>query len=70
MKTEIMTLAFEHPYMTFGIGLVGSYGIYKLADKLIDRVSTTANHAIEARYSFETPSGDFKVYPPQLPPPQ
>ncbi len=79
MKTEIMAFATAHPFITAGIVIVGGYGTYKLADKLIDGVTHTANHAIDARYAFEASGNMFKAGPqlaqpqavtPQLPAPQ
>ena len=63
MKNEIMMFAVRHPFITAGIGLTCAFGAYKLADKIIDAVSLTANHAIDAGYSFEKSEGTIKTYP-------
>lgn len=69
-----MNFAIQHPFLSTGIVLVGGYGTYKLADKLLDGVTFTANHAIDARYTFEASKDVFKAGPqipqtsiPQLP---
>ena len=63
MKNEIMMFAMRHPFITAGIGLACAFGAYKLADKIIDAASLTANHAIDAGYSFEKTESTIKTYP-------
>lgn len=65
MKTDLITFAQEHPLFTTCVGLVCVINTYKLADKLIDQISLTVNHAIDAEYSFETPKVTFKARPAQ-----
>ena len=66
MKTEFIAFAIKHPYITAVLLLAGGYGTYRLGGKLLDSVTYTANHAIDARYSVEA-SKDLLKVGPQLP---
>ena len=68
MKTEFMTFVAAHPFITALITLLGGYGAYRLANKAIDSATSTANNAIDARYTFELSGGAFKAGPQRAQP--